>query len=160
MAATKGAPSQRRRLGSKKAERSRRFSGATAPRGRDKDADAATQEAWSAVREAVRSGKTQPATAARATGKALRNVARSGAKQTSAAAGSIARAAEQVLVTAITEARTAAEAARKAAAELERAVGKALQAIDTAFRKRARAAVKDATRKRRRVAVRKPPVAP
>jgi hypothetical protein len=60
-----------------------------------------------------------------------------------------------LLVSAVSEARIAAKAAREAAAELERSVTKALKAINSALRKRARVAVKDATRKRRRVAVSK-----
>jgi hypothetical protein len=56
------------------------------------EASVATQAAWSAVKEAVRSSRAQPVAAARATGMAMRNVARSGARQTSAATETIARA--------------------------------------------------------------------
>ena len=120
-----------------------------------REAEAATEEAWNAVKEAVRSSKTQPATAARATGKAVRNVARSGARQTGVAADAIARAAEELLVSAMSEARAAANAAREAAVEVERSVSKALNAIDNALRMRARVGIKDATRKRARGRVNK-----
>jgi hypothetical protein len=64
------------------------------------------------------------------------------------------------MISTMNEARTAAKASREAAAEFERSVNKALKAINIAFRKRARVAVKDATRKRRSAAVKKGPAAP
>jgi hypothetical protein len=116
------------------------------------DAEAATRYAWDAVKQAVRSSKVQPMTAARASGKAVRNVAISGARQTTIAAGTIARAADEVLMSAMSEARTAARAAREAANEVERSVRAALKAIRIAVRKRARVAVNQATRGRRAAA--------
>ena len=156
MAITRTPKSRKRSTaGRENVHRAQRGSGAGMARGRAREARVATDEAWNAVKEAVRSGKTQPTRAARATGKAVRNMARSGAKQTSVAAETIARAAEELLISAIGEARTAAKAAREAAAEVERSVTKAFKAIDNALRKRARVAVMDATRKRRRAAVKK-----
>ena len=121
------------------------------------EASVATQKAWSAVKEAVRSGRAQPVAAARATGKAVRNVARSGARQTSAAAQTIARAADEMLISAMNETTKAAQAAREAAKEVERSVGRALKAIKDALRKRARVAVSEATRQRRSAALKKAP---
>jgi hypothetical protein len=126
-----------------------------AARGSAREAEAATEEAWNAVKEAVRLGKSQPRTVARATGKAVRNVATLGAKQTSVAADTIARAVEALLMSSVSEARTAAKAAREAAVEVERSIGKALNAISNALRKRARVGMKEATRKRPRRVVSK-----
>src|SRR5512144_1487195 len=103
-------PRNRRKSGSDDVQRPRRVRGAKLTRGSANEAEAATRGAWSAVKDAVNSGKTQPATAARATGNAMRNVERSGAEQTSVAADAIARAAEEVLKSAMSEARFAAKA--------------------------------------------------
>jgi hypothetical protein len=113
-------------------------------------AQSANLEAWSAVSEVFKSSKTQPANAARVTGKGLRNVARTGAKQTGIAANSVAHAAEAVLMSAMSEATTAAKAARSAAREVEIAVRRALRAIRLALRQRGYAAVNQATGARRR----------
>lgn len=119
------------------------------------EASVAAQEAWSAVKEAVSSGRAQPVAAARATGKAMRNVARSGARQTGVAAQTIARATDEVLISAMNEATKAAQAARAAAKEVERSVTKAVKAIKNALRKRPRLAVNEATRKRPNAALKK-----
>jgi hypothetical protein len=121
------------------------------------EASVATREAWSAMKEAVRSSRAQPVAAARATGKAVRNVTRSGARQTSAAAETIARAADELLISAMSEATKAAQAAREAAKEVERSVTRALKAIKVAIQKRARLAVNDATRKRSSAGLKKAP---
>ena len=118
-------------------------------------AEAATKDAWTAVSEAVQSGRTQPANVARATRKAVRNVAKTGAKQTGAAADQVARAAETVLMSAMTEATAAAKAARDAAREVERSVGKALKAIRHALRVRAHVAIDTAAQPRSGVAVKR-----
>jgi hypothetical protein len=119
------------------------------------EASIAAQEAWSAVKEAVRSGRAQPVVAARATGKAVRNVARSGARQTGVAAHTIVRATDEVLISAMHEATKAAQVARAAAKDVERSVAKAVKAIKNALRKRSRLAVNEATRKRPSAALKK-----
>jgi hypothetical protein len=121
------------------------------------EASVATREAWSAMKEAVRSSRAQPVAAARATGKAMRNVARSGARQTGAAAETIAHAADELLISAMSEATKAAQAAREAAKEVERSVTRALKAIKDALQKRARLAVNEAARKRPSAALKKAP---
>lgn len=151
MVATKIAgPNSGRRSRAKNVRGAATVRGPRMPRGSVSRAESATQEAWSAVTEAVRSGKTQPANAARATRKAVRNVARTGAKQTGVAAETIAQAAEAVLMSAMSEATAAAKAAREAAREVETAVRKALRAIRLALRQRGHAAVNQATGTRRR----------
>jgi len=104
-------------------------------------AEAAAKDAWTAVTQAVQSGRTQPANVARATGKAVSNVAKTGAKQTGATADQVARAAEIVLMSAMSEATAATKAARDAAREVERSVGRALKAIRHALRMRAHVAI-------------------
>jgi len=144
-----------RKSGTKGTGRHARAHGAGITGARANEASVATQEAWSAVKEAVRSSRAQPVAAARATGKAVRKVARSGARQASVAAETIVRAADEVLISAMSEATKAAQAAREAAKEVERAVSKALKAIKNALRKRARAGVYEVTRKRSSTALRK-----
>jgi hypothetical protein len=148
---------QRHKSGIKGIGQHSRAPDAGVKRGSASEVAVATQEAWSAVKEAVRSSRAQPVTAARATGKAVRNVARSGARQTSVAAETIAHAADKVLISAMNEATKAAQAAREAAKEVERSVGKALKAIKNALRKRARVAVNEATRRRPSAALKKTP---
>lgn len=71
-------PKHRRKSWSNDVHQSSRVRSAKVTRGSANEAEVAAQGAWNAVKEAVNSGKTQPVTAARATGKAVRNVARSG----------------------------------------------------------------------------------
>lgn len=136
--------------------RSRGPRGIEAMSGNAGQAEAATADAWNAVKKAARSGRVQPATAARATKKAVRNIARAGAVQTSAAADAIVRAAEDLLVSSMREAKVAAVAAREAANEVERSVGAALEAIRVALRKRGHVAVNQVTRKRLGARARRP----
>jgi hypothetical protein len=125
-----------------------RRTGAIALHGRAGAASLATQDAWRALTDVVRAGKTQPVNAVRASGRAVRNVARTGVEQTSVAADAIANAAEAVLVAAMDEVRIAAKAARDSARDVERSVDRALKAIRRALRQRAHAAIDHAMPKR------------
>ena len=122
--------------------------GAIAPRGRATAASSATKDAWRALTDVVRAGKTQPVAAMRASGRAVRNVARTSVEQTSVAADTIANAAEAVLVAAMDEVRVAARAARDSARDVERSADRALRAIRRALRQRAHAAIDSAMQKR------------
>lgn len=140
---------RRSRQQGKRVERAKQVRADIAPE-RPSEATAATQVAWGAVKEAVRSTKAQPATAVRATGSAVSKVAKSGAKQTALVADAISRALDEVLMSAMSEARAAAKAAREAAREVEKSVDVAMNAIRIAVRKRALAVVNQATREARR----------